>query len=138
MNTANARPAQARRPRVLLAEDDDELRDLLTFYLEGAEMDVDEVDDGVELLDALCRCGDKYDLVVSDVRMRGLSGVQVLGMTEHDANRPRVLMITAFPDAATERSALALGASAILAKPFELDEFVAIAQMIATRARGLH
>ena len=116
--------AEAWRGRVLVAEDDRELSVLLGLALELEGWTVDRVYDGEELIDALAVApGELPDVVVTDVRMGGVSGIDVLA-----SHRPAVpvLVMSAFMDDALARASIELGASAVLAKPFDLDVLVAL------------
>jgi DNA-binding response OmpR family regulator len=117
------------RPRVLLAEDDQEMRTLLVSTLRRDGYEVLEAQDGKELLglitdqilEAKGRPG--IDLIVSDIRMPGLSGMNILaGLRKVDWATP-VLLITAFGDKETHTEAKRMGAVAVFDKPFDLDDF---------------
>ncbi|MFH1808175.1 MAG: response regulator [Pseudomonadota bacterium] len=118
------------RPRVLVAEDDEELRALLVLTLSEADYDVVQAANGVELqcwLDAATRFGDRhhtFDLVITDLRMPGLSGLDVLEQLRLVDWATRVILISAFADEEVQRDASRLGAAAVLAKPFGLEEFL--------------
>jgi DNA-binding response OmpR family regulator len=114
--------------RVLLAEDDAALRQLLCSALRRDGYEVVPVADGTELLsvigDELLR-GDQgwdYDLVISDERMPGWSGLQMLAGLRETPERPPVVLITAFGDHAFHDRARALGAAATMDKPFDIDD----------------
>lgn len=122
--------AQAERTthsaRILLAEDNPELRKLLARILRAAGYDVVEAIDGADLLDQL---GSAFlegrsvvpELVLSDVRMPGVSGIRVLaGMREADWSTPFVLL-TAFGSEEFREEALRMGASAVLDKPIDAN-----------------
>ncbi len=114
--------------RVLLAEDDGELRALIAHALRGDGFDVVEVEDGKALVDSLADAIaadgalDGYDLVVSDVRMPGFTAIDVLAAMRPFLSRTPVVLITAFGDPRTHQRALLLGAAAVIDKPFDLDE----------------
>lgn len=126
-------PADAPRrsaPRVLVAEDDAEMRRLVAETLRRAGLDVTEACDGGRLLVQIGRAykeGDAshaFDLIVSDIRMPICSGIQILrGLREAHWRTP-IIMMTAFGDDDTRRSAEALGAI-LFDKPFELAELSA-------------
>ncbi len=114
-------------PVVLLAEDDDAMRELLREQLERRGWHVVEVEDGYEMKDylALARPGGDLrepDAVVSDLRMPGTDGLDALSSYPH---RERVVLISAFADQALLERAKAAGVSVVLAKPFKLEELVA-------------
>jgi DNA-binding response OmpR family regulator len=106
------------------------MRVLLSSALAEAGYSVTAVGSGGALLAEL-RSAVAYglseppDFVVSDVRMPGWSGLEVLAIAQMlDVELPFVL-ITAFGDQETHKIARALGAIAVLNKPFDLDELVA-------------
>jgi CheY-like chemotaxis protein len=115
------------RRRILVAEDDAEMRCLIAATLRSAGYDVTEVRDGMELLDfveAAAKFGtpDRYAALVSDVRMPWLSGLDVLAVLSAAGWRTPVVLITAFGDPETHAEGRALGAAAVLDKPFEMAE----------------
>lgn len=118
--------AEPRTRSILLAEDDDDLRELLANTLGDEGFTVVECPDGLALVDTLVsrlEAGERpFDLVVSDVRMPGVTGLSVLeGLSEWDAlrNLPMVL-ITAFGDPRLHELARRFGAVTLLEKPFEM------------------
>ncbi len=112
------RPAPQRR-RILLADDSATLRTKLHHDLALSGYDVVLANDGQGALDRLdaMHC----DAIVSDIQMPRLDGLQLL---ERCAGRVPVVLMTAFPDAAGEARALALGAVAYLVKDDRLGERV--------------
>jgi DNA-binding response OmpR family regulator len=127
--------------RVLLAEDDRELRHLLAAGLRRHGYVVIEAATGFELLDRLddlARRDETVDLIVSDVRMPGPTGLVAVeglryGSSLASAATP-VILITAFGDVATHAEARRLGA-VVLHKPFDIDDFHAFAasMLVVTR-----
>ena len=113
---------------ILLAEDDAELRELLSLALRNAGLTVVEASDGYALLDRLADAIEddgslgRYDLIVSDVRMPGYSGIDVLMGTRQLPGLPPVVLITGFGDPKTHDLAKRLGAVAVFDKPVDLDE----------------
>lgn len=112
---------------VLLAEDDDELRRLIGGKLRRLGYVVIEARDG-DRLRALVRAllqsdhSDPPELVITDVRMPGMSGLEVLrALREHDWYTPVILM-TGFGSPSVESAASELGATVVLAKPVPIDE----------------
>ena len=119
-------------PVILLAEDDKEMRTLLAQALRAACYRVSECVDGWNLLEHL-RCfilpdsrrHDQVDLVISDIRMPGLTAFEILEGVEDTDGFPPIILITAFGDADTHTQAEKFGAVAILDKPFEIDDLLA-------------
>lgn len=124
----------ADRPRVVLAEDDDEMRRLVSRSLRNEGFRVDEAANGSELLEQLenaSSAGDKVDVVITDIRMPGLSGFQALDWLQQvRALRPPTIVITAFPDALTYVRASQLGVQ-VLEKPFDLDDLRSLVRTLS-------
>lgn len=120
--------------RLLLVDDEEDLRWLLAGCLRDRGYDVVEAQDGEHALE-LSRA-QKPDAVVSDVRMPGLSGVELLvQLLEGDPKLPVVLM-SALDDVATAVGAMKLGAYDYLAKPFDNEELVRVVER-AVEAKSL-
>lgn len=126
-----AKPNAEMAPRILLAEDDHEMRALLARALRRSGYEVIACSNGVELLEHL----DSYilreeeheeiDLIISDIRMPGLTGLEILeGLSKHD-DFPPFILITAFGDAETHAEAERYGALAMFDKPFDIDDLLA-------------
>lgn len=115
---------RGKRPLVLLAEDDDEIRWALTDFLSNDGFVVTAVENGDQLARSfreMCDGGAPPDVVVTDHRMPGRLGVDVLAALGAWAAAVPVIVITAFgPD--VEERAYALGARAVFKKPFDTDD----------------
>ncbi|MBK7579337.1 MAG: response regulator [Myxococcales bacterium] len=114
--------------RVLLAEDNDELRWLLARALRRDGHQVIEVSDGCELLDQLAREVrddgklEFADVIVSDIRMPGYTGIAVLhGLRQSGCTVP-VVLITAFGDPETHESVSRMSSALLLDKPLDVEE----------------
>lgn len=116
------------RPHILLAEDDTEMRALLALALSNEGYEVIECCDGEEL--SLCireasyRTTECVDLIISDIRMPGMSGLGVLKIHGPKPRCPPVILMTAFGDAATRHEAEQMGAVAFFDKPFGLEDLI--------------
>lgn len=118
------------QPGVLLAEDDEALRTLLAWVLADEGFRVTECRHGIELLDCLGASisGDPldetFDLIISDIRMPGISGLTFLEGIGGRPGFPPIILITAFGDRETHERAGELGAAAVLDKPFTTIELL--------------
>jgi CheY-like chemotaxis protein len=114
-------------PRILIAEDDFEMRRLLSSSLHKDGYEVVEAANGAEMLAELS-AGLTYaapfgfDLIISDIRMPGATGLEALAGLRTCLAPPPVILITAFGDEATHAEAERLGAIALFDKPFEIDQ----------------
>ncbi|HEY3081751.1 MAG TPA: response regulator [Chloroflexota bacterium] len=121
--TGEAAEAPGGRLRVLLVEDDPDLREMTTELLEGAGHEVVALGDGVAAWEALR--GESFPLVVLDVGLPGLDGIEVCrrlrGLPDGDA--VMVLVVTARTAPADLQAVLDAGADDYLAKPFDPNLF---------------
>ena len=114
--------------RVLVSEDDTEMRRLLVTYLRREGFEVAETGDCAYLLYCLGCPPDQRgdhpppDLIISDNRMPGVTGLEILaGLRSAEWKTPFIL-ITAFGDPETHAEAHRLGAVAVFDKPFNLQD----------------
>jgi DNA-binding response OmpR family regulator len=116
---------------VLLADDDDDLREVLALGLRMHGFEVLEVVDGNELCAHLRACLVPPDVIVSDVRMPGMTGLDVLQSARLLDEVPLILM-TGAP--VSRADVLRSGVATVLAKPFELGDLLqAVGDSIASR-----
>ncbi len=117
-------------PRILLAEDDDDMRQLIAETMRKAGYEVVEAETGGRLLvllahqiagDAGFGTADLFDLVISDVRMPVCSGTQILEQLRSAQRKTPFILMTAFGDAAVREHTERLG-GVLFDKPFALDE----------------
>ena len=131
---------QVARPRVLLAEDDDDMRSLVADCLREDGCDVVEASDGGRMLVRLARAysspdaANPYELVVADIRMPVCTGLQILESLRRASWRTPAILMTAFGDEQTRAHADALGA-VIFLKPFDLDDLRTAALHLIARAK---
>jgi CheY-like chemotaxis protein len=123
-------PPAPRALRILLAEDDDAMRVMIQQVLTRAGHEVVALEDGFELADYLelvreGRGGEPPDLILSDVRMPGRTGLEVLAQVRQGGMTCPVLLLSAFADEPTRAEARRLGAKALLDKPVDMDELKA-------------
>lgn len=119
-------------PHILLAEDDDALRELLDFALTRAGYLVTCCTNGLDLMERLEE-GDPFDLVISDLRMPALTGLEVLESQLANRQRPPVICMTAFGDLQTHEQAKRFGAAITIDKPFDLDEMIELVHTTSLR-----
>jgi two-component system response regulator (stage 0 sporulation protein F) len=121
--------ATTRSPmRVLLAEDDEHMRGLIALKLRKIGFEVLESPDGKDLTVKIEKlllgenAGPSIHIIISDIRMPGCSGIDVLARLRSAGNSTPFVLITAFGDYNVQNRAAELGASALFDKPFDLDE----------------
>jgi CheY-like chemotaxis protein len=127
--------------RVLVADDDDEMRAFVTATLQANGCSTVEAHDGRELLELLKSTLDSPDLrpdvIVTDVKMPGISGLGALAALQNSKWNLPVVLITVLTDDSLPVVAKRLGAVGILHKPFDPDDLLTAVHN-ATAMRGLH
>jgi DNA-binding NtrC family response regulator len=102
----------------LVAEDDELTRELLVEVLRRGGHRVADVASGVEALEQLK--SDRFDLVLSDIQMAGVGGMEVLAHVTETSPETPVILITAFAQPDSAMDAIALGAVDYLTKPVDV------------------
>ena len=121
--------------RVLVVEDQDDLREVVVETLREESFAVDESADGEEGLYKALNWD--YDIVVLDVMMPVMDGWEVLEKLRREKQTP-VLMLTALDQVRDKVKGLNHGADDYLAKPFDLTELVARVRAVMRRKGGDH
>ncbi len=103
--------------RVLVVDDDASVREFMTHALTEAGHTVTSAEDGESALEAIRE--QVFDLVVTDVKMPGLSGIQVLEQVKRQSPETEVIVVTAFATLDTAVKALRSGAYDLITKPLE-------------------
>ena len=121
--------------RLLLADDHRIVRDGLTWMLSG-EPDiviVGEVSDGQQLIDALAAADDDVDIVLLDIRMPGLGGLEALQRiaAAGRTRSPAIVVLSMHQEPAVVRRAIELGAAGYLLKSSTRDELLACLRQVA-------
>ncbi|MGZ3688991.1 MAG: response regulator transcription factor [Bdellovibrionota bacterium] len=117
------------KARILVVEDEADIRDLLLLHLKREGYETDWAGNGEDAL-RLLKAG-RYQLVVLDWMLPELSGLEVCRRMEHSAP---VLMVTARADAADIVLGLEAGADDYVTKPFEIPVFLARVRALLRRA----
>lgn len=117
------------RPRVLVADDEEAIRDLLSKALTMTEYDVDCAADGRAAL-ARLRV-QNYDLLIADLRMPGMDGLALIKDARRFQSSLKVIIITGFSSESSAIEAVNLGVTGYLTKPFRVP------QVLAAVARAL-
>lgn len=107
-------------PRVLVVEDDPLMRTGLSFQLKREGYQVTIAEDGEAALQLLNN--GTFDLVITDVMMPSISGIELLAYLEELPTKPKVLLLTALHDENVVIKAFDLGAADFMTKPFSPKE----------------
>jgi DNA-binding response OmpR family regulator len=106
--------------RILIAEDDDSLREILQEFLGASQRTIQTYRNGEEALPALGKS--MFDIVITDLMMPGVDGLQVLREAKDHHPDCVVIIITGYASLDTAIQAIRGGAYDYIRKPFKLDE----------------
>jgi two-component system copper resistance phosphate regulon response regulator CusR len=121
--------------RVLVAEDDRGLRDVIVLGLRDSGYHVDAVDRGDDAIDQLRWY--EYDVAILDWRMPGAEGIDVVRWVRRNDRPTAILMLTARDTPADRITGLDTGADDYLVKPFDFGELLARIRALQRRPRGV-
>ena len=124
----------AHRGKVYVIDDDEAVRDSLDFLLGAADFDVTLFESAQHFLDALP--GVSFGCIVSDVRMPGIDGMEMLKRLKADRSALPVVIMTGHGDVPLAVEAMKLGAVDFLEKPFEDDRLIGMIDIALKRAES--
>jgi len=105
---------------VLVVDDDPSIRNMLSIVLKKENYNVYMAESGEKALENIRK--NKIDMVISDIKMPGMSGIELLGRIKKIRKDIPVLMITAYTSTDDAIEAMKLGAEDYVSKPFNLEE----------------
>lgn len=111
------------RPLIFIVDDESKIRRLVAVNLESSGFDVMTADDGKRALEVLQHTDVKPDLIVLDVMMPGLDGLEVLKIIRSHSPIP-VIIVSARNDVRTKIEGFRLGTDDYIVKPFSIDELI--------------
>lgn len=115
-------PAPAERPRILVVDDEQVIRDILGDFLSMEGFQVSTADDGSQALVELSR--QHYDLVLTDLKMPNVGGLELLAAIQKHAPSVVTIIMTGFGTVETAIDAMKQGAYDYILKPFKVEEIV--------------
>jgi len=115
--------------KILVVDDDADMRGLLSDVLESEGYRVGTAESGEKALQALAE--EQFDLVLTDLRMRGMQGIALLSEIKHRYPDTGVILMTAFGTVETAIEAMKGGATDYLIKPVKTEEVLRTARRAA-------
>jgi two-component system response regulator PilR (NtrC family) len=123
-----------RAPRILVIDDEPDIRDLMDMLLSSAGYEVSTAEDGAVAVERTER--DAFDLAVTDLRMPGMSGIDTLvALKRIDPDLPVIVVSGYLSDESAQR-ACAEGAAHVLCKPIDVDALLHIVGVALRDHRG--
>jgi DNA-binding NtrC family response regulator len=117
-----------KKSRILVVDDEDIARENLEHVLRKEGYQVESVESGIKALKKLANT--EYDLVLTDLKMKQVDGMEVLARTKEQYPETEVIMVTAYATVATAIEAMQKGAYHYIPKPYKIDEV----RMVVRRA----
>jgi two-component system cell cycle response regulator CpdR len=108
--------------KILIAEDDDTLRDLIVRALNDDGHELTVATDGVAALEALNRQNSKFDLLLTDVKMPVMDGIALALAAGRDHPEVVIMLMTGFADQRERAHGLDALVHDVIAKPFSIDQ----------------
>lgn len=117
---SEVRNLEMQKKRLLVIEDDEEMRSLLSDFLQEERWEIDSAGDASEAFHKLVR--EAFDLIITDLRMPGLSGLDIIPRIKKLRPEASIVAITAFGSEDIHRRVLERGAALYLEKPLVFQE----------------
>lgn len=121
------------KKKILIIDDERNIRMTLTYCLESEGYQVDTAINGEEGLDILLNQKKIYDLILLDIKMPGKTGMEVLKELRENKNKSNVIMMTAYGTIKEAVTAIKLNAIDFISKPFTPDQIKALVAKVFSR-----
>lgn len=108
------------KPRILVVDDEESIREFLEIMLKKEGYEVSLAEDGAKAKEMILK--KSYDMVISDLQMPNMNGIELLKFVKDSAPDTVFMMITAFGTTETAVEAMKMGAYDYITKPFKIDE----------------
>lgn len=116
--------------RILVVDDEDALRTVLSSELEGEGYIVQMAGDGDEAIKILEK--NTFDLILLDIKMPTVDGFEVLKYVKQHAPATKVIMLTGFADLKNAIESKKLGAEDFVSKPYDLVDLLTTVERVLT------
>lgn len=118
--------------KILIVDDEGKMRALLGMALDSHGHKVEDAESGEHALDKIKSF--VPDVVITDIRMEGMSGIDLLKKIKQDHSEIEVIVMTAYADSKSGIDAMRNGAMEYVAKPFEMDEMILLVKNALEKA----
>ncbi|MDH4161815.1 MAG: response regulator [Nitrospirota bacterium] len=120
--------------KILVVDDEEGARELFNTILTDEGYEVALAEDGEQALNRMK--GDAYDLVVTDIKMPGMDGLQLLQELRKVGSTADVIMVTAYGEVESYLKAMSLGAAEYINKPIRIKELKRIVHKVLTERKA--
>ena len=125
--------------RILVIDDEDDVREVLRLHLEGAGYNILEAENGQEAIEVL-RSEDNMvnvGLILCDIRMPKVNGVECVDFLRKEAPGIPVVVVTGYPDTEMATSFLKKGVKDYLVKPVEKEKLLAVVGELVSAGKDI-
>ena len=116
------------KARILIVDDEDDLRTLLRDLLSVQGYQISSAADGEEAISLLKR--DKFDITLLDIQMPNMNGIQVLKYIKEHTPRTRAIMLTGYADLKHAMEAKEFGARDFIGKPYKVEDVLSTIERV--------
>ena len=116
--------------RILVVDDEEALRTVLSSELEGEGYQVASAGDGQEAINVLT--SKEFDLILLDIKMPNVDGFEVLKFVKERHPKTKVIMLTGFADLKNAIESKKLGAEDFVSKPYDLVDLLTTVERVLT------
>jgi DNA-binding NtrC family response regulator len=120
--------------RILVIDDEKIVCDRLSMELERAGFEVEALSESAQALQRIS--AQPFDLVITDIKMRGPNGIDIMNFIRENYRSTHVIVITGFATAETAREVLEGGAVEFIPKPFKISQLREVVQRLAAEKAG--
>ncbi len=120
--------------RILVIDDEKIVCDRLSMELERAAFEVEAYTESEQALQRMST--QHFDLVITDIKMRGPNGIEVMNFVKENHPSTKVIVITGFATVETAREVLKGGAVDFIPKPFKMSQLRELVQRLAAERAG--
>ena len=120
--------------KILVVDDEEGARELFNTILTDEGYEVTLANDGQDALS--CMRGNTYDLVVTDIKMPGMDGLQLLQEIRKAGSQADVIMVTAYGEVESYLKAMSLGAAEYINKPIRIKELKRIVHKVLAERKA--
>ena len=120
----------AAKNRIMVVDDEEALRTVLSSELEGEGYEVGSAGDGQEAIDILTK--QEFDLILLDIKMPNVDGFEVLKFVKDRHPKTKVVMLTGFADLKNAIESKKLGAEDFVSKPYDLVDLLTTVERVLT------